>query len=82
MSLILPNGLRRQSIDVSEKAVQVLMNLEPVLAKMQLHLVCPRCLAAGLGQQALVGGDNTMGDSQWTVSCQCTDRTYHRGTVS
>lgn len=82
MSLILPNGLGRRSIDVNEKAVQVLINLEPVLRSMQLHLVCPRCLANGLGAQALVGGDNTMEDAAWKVSCACTDRTYRRGQAS
>lgn len=79
MSLILPNGLGRRSLEVDERAVQVLINLEPVLRAMQLHLACPRCLAAGMGSQALVGGDNTMSDSVWKVSCACTDRTYRRG---
>lgn len=82
MSVILPDGRGRRSIEVGEKAVQVLINLEPVLAKMQLHLVCPRCLANGLGVEALVGGDNTLGDAAWKVSCACTDRTYHRGKAS
>lgn len=79
MSLVLPNGLGRRSLEVNERAVQVLIDLEPVLRAMQLHLVCPRCLAAGMGQEALVGGDNGMSDSVWKVSCACTDRTYHRG---
>lgn len=79
MSLILPNGMGRRSLDVSERAVQVLIDLEPVLRAMQLHLVCPRCLAAGRGQDALVGGNNGMSDSVWKVSCACTDRTYRRG---
>jgi len=79
MSLILPNGLRRQSIDVDSREVQALIALEPMLRKMRLHLACPRCLAAGMGQQALVGGDNDASDAVWKVSCQCTDRTYHRG---
>lgn len=79
MSLILPNGMGRRSIAVNERAVQVLIDLEPVLRSMQLHLACPRCLAAGRGQEALVGGDNTPSDSVWKVSCACTDRTYRRG---
>lgn len=79
MSLILPNGMGRRALEVNARAVRVLIDLEPVLQAMQLHLACPRCLAAGRGHEALVGGDNTMSDSVWNVSCACTDRTYRRG---
>lgn len=76
--IVLPNGLGRQSIQLTEMQVQVLIEIEPLLRKAQLHLVCPRCLAAGRGSEALVGGSNGLTDKTWIVSCPCTERTYQR----
>lgn len=76
--IVMPNGLSRQSVDLTELDTQVLIELEPILRRMRLHLACPRCLAAGRTSDALVGGNNGVGDQVWTVSCPCTDRTYHR----
>jgi hypothetical protein len=76
--LILPNGLGRQSVEITELQAQVLIEIEPILRAMRLHLACPRCLAAGRTQDALVGGNNSPGDNRWSVSCPCTDRAFHR----
>lgn len=78
MSLILPYGLGRQETPITELQAQVLIEIEPILRAMRLHLVCPRCLAAGRTTEALVGGNNSPGDSTWSVSCPCTDRTFKR----
>lgn len=78
MSLILPNGMGRQSVALTELQAQVLIEIERLLRDAQLHLCCPKCLAAGRTTDALVGGNNGREDRVWTVSCACTDRTYHR----
>lgn len=82
MSLILPSGLGRQSVELTELQIQVLLEIEPLLRAARLHLICPRCLAAGRGQDALVGGSNGIEDSVWKVSCPCTERTYRRAKAS
>lgn len=79
MSLILPNGMGRQSVPMTELQMQVLIEIEPILRSARLHLACPKCLAAGRTQDALVGGNNAEGDARWSVSCACTDRTFQRG---
>lgn len=79
MSLILPNGLSRQSVELTELQAQVLIEIEGLLRSAQLHICCPRCLAAGRTTDALVGGNNGREDRVWTVSCACTDRTFRRG---
>lgn len=76
--LLLPNGLDRQTLDLTELQIQVLIEIEPLLKAARLHLVCPRCLAAGRSLDALVGGDNGRDDKTWSVSCPCTTRTYRR----
>lgn len=80
MSLILPNGLGRQTKEMTELQMQVLIEIEPILKAAQLHLACPRCLANGRTSDALVGGNNGANDQVWTVDCPCTTRTYHRAT--
>ncbi len=78
--IVLPNGLGSQQVELTELQVRVLIEIEPILRQAQLHLVCPRCLAAGRTIDALVGGRNALSDATWTVSCPCTDRTFHRRT--
>lgn len=77
--LVLPSGLGRRTVDLTEVQVQVLIEIEPILRAAQLHLVCPRCLSAGRTTEALVGAENGPQDPVWKVSCPCTTRTYRRG---
>jgi len=77
--ILLPNGMAHQRMELNERQIKVLVAIEPLLREMQLHLACPKCLAAGRTQDALVGGQNAPGDAVWTVSCACTDRAYRRG---
>lgn len=70
----------RTEVPLTEMQIQVLIELEPLLRDAKLHLACPRCLAAGHGSRALVGGQNGPGDAVWRVDCECTTRTYRRGT--
>jgi hypothetical protein len=72
----------RTVIELSETEIQVLIELEPLLRRAKLHLACPRCLAAGHGTRALVGGQNGPEDATWKVSCECTHRTYVRRKAS
>lgn len=73
---------RRDVVTLSEQEIQVLIELEPLLRRAKLHIACPRCLAAGHGTRALVGGANGPEDATWKVSCECTRRTYHRAGVN
>ncbi len=72
-------GQSRDTKELTELEVQVLIEIEPLLRKMRLHLACPKCLAAGHGTNALVGGNNGVADQVWSVDCQCTSRKFHRG---
>lgn len=81
MSVILP-AFGHKEVVLSEAQIQVLIEIEPLLRAAQLHLACPRCLAAGRGSEALVGGRNHMGDARWSVECPCTTRTYQRTLAS
>ena len=72
-------GQARDTVALSDVQAQVLIEIEPLLREARLHLVCPKCLAAGHGVQALVGGSNGFEDRTWTVDCQCTSRRYQRG---
>lgn len=68
-----------QRLDMTAAQTQALIEIEPVLRDLQLHIVCPRCLAAGRTRDALVGGTNSPGDATWTLACACTTRTHQRG---
>ncbi len=72
-------GQQRDVKELTELELQVLIEIEDLLRKARLHLACPRCLAAGHGVNALVGGSNGTTDRVWSVDCQCTSRQYKRG---
>lgn len=82
MSLILPHGAGQQVKELSRDQMQILSDpaLINLLSEAQLHLCCPRCLAAGRTSDALVGGRNGYADATLTVECACTKRTYRRAT--
>ena len=82
MSLILPGGFGRTTVELTHAQLQVLIEIEPLLRAAQLHLACPRCLAAGRTTDALVGGRNHATDETWSVECPCTNRTYRRAMAS
>lgn len=67
-------GKQQSRLDLSQDQIQVLIEIEPLLRAARLHLACPRCLAAGHGQNALVGGNNHPFDHTFSVNCQCTER--------
>lgn len=72
-------GAERDTLDLTETELQVLIEIEPLLRRARLHIACPRCLAAGHGVNSLVGGSNGPEDKRWSVDCQCTSRIYRRG---
>lgn len=84
MSVIVPNGFGRQTKELSREQMQLLSDpaLIEMLAAAQLHLACPRCLAAGRTTDALVGGRNGARDAALSVECPCTTRTFRRAMAS
>lgn len=74
-----PSGTFR-TMEMTAAQAQALIDIEPVLQELSLHIVCPRCVAAGRTRDAFVGGNNAPGDSTWNINCACTSRTHRRGT--
>lgn len=73
-SVPLVRSAQRRTIDLTETQLKVLIEIEPLLRAAGLHLACPRCLAAGHGDRALVGGQNHPSMASFTVECPCTTR--------
>lgn len=80
--ILTASGLGHRTKELTELQLQVLIEIEPLLREAGLHLACPRCLAAGRGSEALVGGSNHPSDHTWKVSCPCTERIYRRAKAS
>lgn len=75
--ILTPSGTFK-TLEMTAAQAQALIDIEPVLSALQLHIACPRCLAAGRTRDALVGGNNAPGDSTWSLNCACSSRTHQR----
>lgn len=78
--LLMPNGLAPKKTEpLLEREMAWLAMGEDVLRKLNLTLACPRCLAAGFRQGAVLKGNNDSADSTLSVQCECRRLVFKAG---
>lgn len=70
--LLLPQGLRAKAVaDLTVEEMAWLAMGESILQKIGLTLACPRCLAAGMKEGAILKGGNSSADHVLSITCGC-----------